>query len=564
MLKTLKSKLYLVMTAGFIFILAVNIMFIFFSNNFKNESVNMNIIGQTNDAIKDLRGNILQIIDLSRLKNLKVNAVQSKKEKAKIEKLYDAKILQIANASKPEFYNINNVLKGYSLGFAKVKAPLIFKTKKSELHKISSKKISVLLKKLSNKYFIFIPIVGRLLKYPLLLGGAMSSKYFETQIGPIINDMHKVNNVEKKSYNDQLKLLNLILIAFPILFLIAALIVIFYFKNTVIKVLNIVDIKIKQVAAGNLTSKIKISGVHKESEIGIIIEQLNNLIDSLSDNIKGISNTSNSLSSQSEQLNSSSKEFEKTIEQMREKASRIIESIKQMSIAIIEVAKNSSSSAQKAQETEKVVDYGTKSVQEVAVEMKNIEKTVSAVSDTITELGASSEKIGEIIGVINDIADQTNLLALNAAIEAARAGEQGRGFAVVADEVRKLAERTTKATKEIESMILSIQRNTQDAVTSMQKGKQEVSKGAEIAGKSAEAISNINSLMSKLKEMITQIATASEEQSQVSEEISLSSEEIIKAQDTAQAGSKQVIASSEELAHMAIDLSNMVKAFKIN
>ena len=303
------------------------------------------------------------------------------------------------------------------------------------------------------------------------------------------------------------------------------------------------------------------------NSIGSIVDSIYNIVENLpsnspSGNVRGIVSASNSLSSQSEQLNSSSKEFEKTIEQMREKASRIIESIKQMSIAIIEVAKNSSSSAQKAQETEKVVDYGTKSVQDVAREMKNIEKTVSAVSATITELGSSSEKIGEIIGVINDIADQTNLLALNAAIEAARAGEQGRGFAVVADEVRKLAERTTKATKEIEAMILSIQRNTQDAVTSMQKGKEEVSKGAEIAGKSAEAISNINSLMLKLKEMITQIATASEEQSQVSEEISLSSEEIIKAQDNAQAGSRQVIASSEELGRMALDLSNMIRMFK--
>ena len=319
--------------------------------------------------------------------------------------------------------------------------------------------------------------------------------------------------------------------------------------------------KLGPIAKGDLTVDLN-TGVGKKSEIGILAHHINILVNSFKNNIHKIIDVSIQLGSQSEELSSTSKEFEKSTEDMRHKASGITESIKQMSIAIIEVAKNSSSSAQKAQETEKVVDYGTKSVQDVAREMKNIEKTVSAVSVTITELGSSSEKIGEIIGVINDIADQTNLLALNAAIEAARAGEQGRGFAVVADEVRKLAERTTKATKEIESMILSIQRNTQDAVTSMQKGKEEVSKGADIAGKSAEAISNINSLMIKLKEMITQIATASEEQSQVSEEISLSSEEIIKAQDSAQAGSKQVIASSEELAKMALDLSNMVRMFK--
>jgi methyl-accepting chemotaxis protein len=562
MFKTLKSKLYFVAAAGFIFILVVNLFLIYYSNGLKNETLNSDIISSTQTGIKTLKGNLLQIIFLSRIKMLKMNAVKSKKTKALIEKSYDAKILKLAADSKPLFSNINNALTGYTMGFAKVKSPTVFGAQKSKLSRFSSQKTALLLKSLKNKFYIFRPIVGRLLKYPLLLGGAMSTEYFESQLDPMVSQISQINAIVKKSYYKKVRLLDYIFIAFPIVFLIGALIVILYFKNSVIRVLNLVDEKIKQIAGGDLTSKIKISGVHRESEIGVLIEQVNSLVDSLSGNVKGIVNTSNSLSSQSEQLNSSSKEFEKTIEQMREKASRIIESIKQMSIAIIEVAKNSSSSAQKAQETEKVVDYGTKSVQDVAREMKNIEKTVSAVSATITELGSSSEKIGEIIGVINDIADQTNLLALNAAIEAARAGEQGRGFAVVADEVRKLAERTTKATKEIESMILSIQRNTQDAVVSMQKGKEEVSKGAEIAGKSAEAISNINSLMIKLKEMITQIAAASEEQSQVSEEISLSSEEIIKAQDSAQAGSKQVIASSEELAGMALDLSNMVRMFK--
>ena len=562
MLKTLKSKLYFIAAAGFIFILIVNLFLIYFSNGLKNEMINSGVISGTSTGIKTLKGNLLQIIFLSRIKMLKMNAVKSKKAKARIEKSYDAKILKLVAASKPIYRNVSNALTGYTVGFAKVKSAVVFGEPKSKLNEFSSQKTALLLKSLKNKFYIFRPIVGRLLKYPLLLGGAMSTKYFESQLDPMVFQISQISVIVNKSYYKKVKLLDYIFIAFPIVFLIGALIVILYFKNSVIKVLNLIDEKIKQIAGGDLTSKIKISGVNKESEIGILIEQVNSLVDSLSGNVKGIVSTSNSLSSQSEQLNSSSKEFEKTIEQMREKASRIIESIKQMSIAIIEVAKNSSSSAQKAQETEKVVDYGTKSVQDVAREMKNIEKTVSAVSATITELGSSSEKIGEIIGVINDIADQTNLLALNAAIEAARAGEQGRGFAVVADEVRKLAERTTKATKEIESMILSIQRNTQDAVISMQKGKEEVSKGAEIAGKSAEAISNINSLMLKLKEMITQIATASEEQSQVSEEISLSSEEIVKAQDNAQAGSRQVIASSEELARMALDLSNMVRMFK--
>ena len=562
MLKTLKSKLYFIAVVGFIFILAVNLFLIYYSNGLKNETLNSEVISSTQMSIKTLKGNLLRIILMSRVKMLKMNAVKSKKAKAKIEKYYDDRILKLAAASKPLFANVNNALTGYTMGFSKVKAAAVFGAPKSQLNEFSSQKTALLFKSLKNKFYIFRPIVGRLLKYPLLLGGAMSTKYFESQLNPMVSQISQIKVAVNKSYYKKVKLLDYIFIAFPVVFLIGALIVILYIKNSVIKVLNLIDEKIKQIAGGDLTSKIKISGVHKESEIGVIIEQVNSLVDSLSGNVKGIVNTSNSLSSQSEQLNSSSKEFEKTIEQMREKASRIIESIKQMSIAIIEVAKNSSSSAQKAQETEKVVDYGTKSVQDVAREMKNIEKTVSAVSATITELGSSSEKIGVIIGVINDIADQTNLLALNAAIEAARAGEQGRGFAVVADEVRKLAERTTKATKEIEAMILSIQRNTQDAVTSMQKGQEEVSKGAEIAGKSAEAISNINSLMLKLKEMITQIATASEEQSQVSEEISFSSEEIIKAQDSAQAGSKQVIASSEELARMAVDLSNMVRMFK--
>ncbi len=354
------------------------------------------------------------------------------------------------------------------------------------------------------------------------------------------------------------------MVIFSVIVIIIMVLGVYYLLKFVLKkpVQKLIE-KLEHIAKGDLTAELNI-GVDNKNEIGILAHHINMLVKSFKNNIRKIIDVSIQLGSQSEELSSTSHEFEKSTGDMREKASGITESIKQMSIAIIEVAKNSNSSAEKAEQTESVVESGTKSVQGVAEEMKNIEKAVVKVSDTITELGSSSEKIGEIIGVINDIADQTNLLALNAAIEAARAGEQGRGFAVVADEVRKLAERTTKATKEIESMILSIQKSTEDAVKSMQGTKENVSKGTEVAQKSAEAISNINYLMARLKEMITQIATASEEQSQVSEEISLSSEEIIKSQDNVASGSKQVAVSAAELAHLASELVKTVNVFKIN
>ena len=183
------------------------------------------------------------------------------------------------------------------MGFGKVKAASVFGTDKSKLQRFSSQKTAVLLKSLKNKFYIFRPIVGRLLKYPILLGGAMSTKYFDSQLNPMIAQITQVNGAIKNSYHKKIKLLDYIFIAFPIAFLIGAVIVMLYFKNSIIRVLNLIDEKIKQIAAGDLTSKIKISGVHKESEIGILIEQVNSLVDSLSGNVRGIISTSNSLSS---------------------------------------------------------------------------------------------------------------------------------------------------------------------------------------------------------------------------------------------------------------------------
>ena len=167
-------------------------------------------------------------------------------------------------------------------------------------------------------------------------------------------------------------------------------------------------------------------------------------------------------------------------------ASEVASAVEEMTKTIMENSKNASVAADTAKQARVSAEAGGKVVDDTVHGMKRIAGVVNKSAETVKELGKSSDQIGEIIGVIDDIADQTNLLALNAAIEAARAGEQGRGFAVVADEVRKLAERTTKATKEIAGMIKKIQADTTGAVQSMEEGTQEVERGIELADKAGD------------------------------------------------------------------------------
>ena len=196
--------------------------------------------------------------------------------------------------------------------------------------------------------------------------------------------------------------------------------------------------------------------------------------------------------------------------------------------------------------------------------MQRIEEVVNKSANTVQQLGKSSEQIGEIIQVIDDIADQTNLLALNAAIEAARAGEQGRGFAVVADEVRKLAERTTKATKEIADMIKRIQKDTLDAVKSMEEGTAEVENGKLLANKAGDSLQEIVRVSKQVGDLVNQVAAASEEQSSSAEVISKNIEAISAVTQESAGGTQQIAHAAEDLNRLTLNLENLIAKFKID
>jgi methyl-accepting chemotaxis protein len=206
---------------------------------------------------------------------------------------------------------------------------------------------------------------------------------------------------------------------------------------------------------------------------------------------------------------------------------------------------------------------GAQVVDETIRVMNDITQRVRSSAHAVEGLGNRSEQIGAIVGTIEDIADQTNLLALNAAIEAARAGEQGRGFAVVADEVRALAERTTRATKEISDMIKAIQKETKSAVDAMEAGVGEVAKGSEKAADSGKALEKILDQINEVTTQINQVATAAEEQTATTSEISNNMHQITAVIAETSRGAQESAAAAIQLSGYAEELKRIVGQFKL-
>ncbi|GAQ95797.1 methyl-accepting chemotaxis protein [Thermodesulfovibrio aggregans] len=317
---------------------------------------------------------------------------------------------------------------------------------------------------------------------------------------------------------------------------------------------------LERVAQGDLSVDIK---AQSKDELGMISQSLHEAIVSIKKLIAESKTIASSLASSSEQLSSTTEEISRNLKLQTERASQIASAAEEMSQTVVDIAKNASNIAEVSVTTANVAKEGRDMTMNTANEIKVIEGAIQKLSEVINVLGDRSRQIGEIVTVIKDIADQTNLLALNAAIEAARAGEQGRGFAVVADEVRKLAERTAKATDEIAEMIRGIQSEVDVAEVSMEDAKKKVASGVELSNKSAEILGQIFSKAQELQGMIQQIASATEEMSSVTDHITQDIGSIAEGSKEISLAVDQSAQTASDIARLGSELNTAIGRFKV-
>lgn len=317
---------------------------------------------------------------------------------------------------------------------------------------------------------------------------------------------------------------------------------------------------ISQIAKGDLNTSMNGSYY---GEFDKLKNDINTLVTSLNQTIGQVVFSAEQTSITARELLTNAETIASASQQQSSQADDVAAAVEEMSQTINENATNAMNTASVATNNGKIAEEGGIIVNQTIVKMQDIAREVGISAVNIEKLGKSSMEIGEIISVIEDIANQTNLLALNAAIEAARAGEQGRGFAVVADEVRKLAERTSHATKEISKMIKGIQNDTEKAVLAMQNGSNEVEKGITLADKAGLSLKQIVESSQQLLDMINQIASASEQQSATAEEISANVTSISKVSAQNSEQIEMVAHAADDLTHQTEELNSLSQKFNI-
>jgi methyl-accepting chemotaxis protein len=372
----------------------------------------------------------------------------------------------------------------------------------------------------------------------------------------------KLNTSLEQGYNASKKATFFLLIAGAVALAASFVCLMIVLRLTVTRKLNDFVEKVTDLARGegDLTKQIIVTS---NDEFGMLAGEINSLVDKIRKIIIQISQTSEQVSSSAVELQSNAEQMATGAEEVAAQAETVATAGEEMSATSGDIAQNCQMASEGSQLASAAAVSGARVVDETIAVMGSIAERVKSSAKAVESLGSRSDQIGAIVGTIEDIADQTNLLALNAAIEAARAGEQGRGFAVVADEVRALAERTTRATREIGEMIKAIQQETKGAVIAMEEGVNEVAKGSEKAADSGRALEQILQQINDVNGQIHQVATAAEEQTATTSEISNNMQQITEVVGQTARGAQDSAAAANQLSTLADDLRRIVSQFKV-
>ena len=326
-------------------------------------------------------------------------------------------------------------------------------------------------------------------------------------------------------------------------------------QEAILRLLN----EMGDLADGDLTVKAQVT----EDITGAIADSMNYTIDELRTLVTGVNNAAIQVTQKTAQAQSTSAELLGAAERQSREIEDTTAQVLQVSKSISEVSATAEEGARVAQRSLSAADKGRLAVQNSITGMTDIREQIQETSKRIKRLGESSQEIGEIVELISDITEQTNVLALNAAIQAASAGEAGRGFSVVAEEVQRLAERSAEATKQIGAIVKTIQADTQDAVAAMEKSTQGVVEGAKLSDAAGQALTEIDSVTKNLALLIQQISTATQSQASATTKVARNMQDILEITRQTTRGTQQTAASIKDLASVAQELKSSVAGFKL-
>lgn len=330
-------------------------------------------------------------------------------------------------------------------------------------------------------------------------------------------------------------------------------------QNNQLAVLDLLD-EMGDLSEGDLTVRAQV----KENITGAIADSINYTIDSLRDVVTEINRASEQVNTATSDAQGTSVALLEAAEMQSQQIAETTQAVSGMTTSILQVSSNASQAAQVAQRSLQAATQGAQAVQNTIAGMNGIREQIQETSKRIKRLGESSQEIGEIVELISDITEQTNILALNAAIQAASAGEAGRGFTVVAEEVQRLAERSSEATKQISAIVKTIQTDTNSAVAAMEKSTEGVVEGAKLSDAAGQALTEIETVTNNLARLIQSISTATEAQTEAASRVTNNMKQIQEITTLTTEGTKQTTASVGQLSALAEDLRKSVAGFKLS